>query len=115
MYSRNRKWHSVIQINSFKNKNINKTILFTYLMIIYQINLKKICRFMCHLIIIVLIILKNELTEQNLNVYKIVRCHRVWVGFGSRSSNGCFVSSERLKLSLQPIKIVVVLVVGLVL
>jgi len=42
MYSRNRKWHSVIQINSFKNKNINKTILYTYLMIIYQINLKKL-------------------------------------------------------------------------
>lgn len=84
-------------------------------MIIYQINLKKTCRFMCHLIIIVLIILKNELTEQNLNVNKIIRRHRVWVGFGSRSSNGCFVSSERLKLSLKPIKIVVVLVVGLVL
>jgi len=115
MYSRNRKWHSVIQINSFKNKNINKTILYTNFMIIYQINLKKTCRFMCHFIIIVLIILKNELTEQNLNVYKIVRRHQVWVGFGSRSSNGCFVSSERLKLSLQPIKIVIVLVVGLVL
>lgn len=116
MYSRNRKWHSVIQINSFKNKNINKTILYTYIMIIYQINLKKTCRFMCHLMIIVLIILKNELTEQNLkNVYKIVRSHRMWVGFGSHSSNSCFVSSERLKLSLQAIKIVVVFVVRLVL
>lgn len=70
---------------------------------------------MCHLIIIVLIILKNESTEQNLNVYKMVRHHQVRLGFGSRLSNGRFVSSERLELSLQPIKVVVVLMVGFVL
>jgi len=70
---------------------------------------------MCHLIITVLIILKNESTEQNLNVYKMVRRHQVSVGSGSRTSNGRFVSSERLELSLQPIKVVVVLMVRLVL
>jgi len=40
---------------------------------------------MCHLIIIVLIILKNESTEQNLNVYKMVRRHQLRVGFGGYS------------------------------